>query len=47
MYHLIKPSENQELYKTISDSDIYIGHGATFQTLITNVVGYVSEGSDE
>jgi len=43
MYHLIKPSENQELYKQISDSDIYIGHGATFQTLITNVVGYVNE----
>tara|TARA_B100001250_G_scaffold300980_1_gene262661 strand:- start:952 stop:2016 length:1065 start_codon:yes stop_codon:yes gene_type:complete len=46
MYHLLNPTKNEDFYKKITDSDIYIGHNSEFSTIITNVVGVVNEGAD-
>tara|TARA_R100000458_G_C8262093_1_gene237510 strand:+ start:627 stop:1700 length:1074 start_codon:yes stop_codon:yes gene_type:complete len=46
LYHCLAPHKNDDFYKKISESDIYIGHNAEFSTLITNVMGVVKEGAD-
>ena len=39
LYASIRPQQNEEFYRELTDSDVYVGHNSDLETIITGVEG--------